>query len=80
MNVTLKLFAAVRDIVGDSSRELSVADGSTAVDVWASLTAQYPRLSAHPIPMVAINQEYAEPERPLHEGDELAFIPPVSGG
>jgi molybdopterin converting factor subunit 1 len=80
VNVTLKLFAAVRDIVGESSRQLEVDTGSTPAGVWALLTTEYPGLAVHRIPMVAVNQEYAAPNHPLHEGDELAFIPPVSGG
>ena len=80
MKVTLKLFAAVRDIVGATTRELDLEAGATPARVWTKLVDEYPALSPHRIPMVAVNEEYAEPDRRLEEGDELAFIPPVSGG
>ena len=80
MKVTLKLFAAVRDIVGESTRELTVGEGTSAAEIWQELVGENPALSAHRIPMVAVNQEYADAEQPLGDGDELAFIPPVSGG
>ncbi len=80
MKVTLKLFAAVRDIVGESTREFTVSDGTTPAAVWQELVAENPALSVHRIPMVAVNEEYADADQVLHDGDELAFIPPVSGG
>lgn len=80
MNVTLKLFAAVRDIVGESTRELELERGTSASQVWSLLVKDHPELGAHQVPMVAINEEYAEAGTELEDGDELAFIPPVSGG
>lgn len=80
MNVTLKLFAAVRDIVGESSRELQLDEGATPEQLWGDLVSHHRDLSVHRIPMVAINEEYAGADTELHEGDEVAFIPPVSGG
>ena len=80
MKVTVKLFAAVRDIVGDSELELRLSEGADARQIWDRLVANHPGLAIHHMPMVAINEEYAEPETGLRDGDELAFIPPVSGG
>lgn len=80
MKVTLKLFAAVRDIVGESSLELEITQGTAAEDLWERLVTDHPALAVHRMPMVAVNQEYAAPDRVLDEGDEIAFIPPVSGG
>ena len=50
-------------------------------DVWQQLRTQYAKLAdyAQP-PMTAINESYESPDVELHDGDELAFIPPVAGG
>jgi molybdopterin converting factor subunit 1 len=81
MKVRLLFFAVLRDIAGTDARELSLAEGTTASEVWALLRASYPKLMeyAQP-PMIAINESYAAPDAALREGDELAFIPPVAGG
>lgn len=81
MNVRLLLFAVLQDIVGSSEVSLQLSPGTSALEVWQSLRARHHQL--HPFavpPMTAINQVYAQPDTVLREGDELAFIPPVSGG
>jgi molybdopterin converting factor subunit 1 len=81
MHITTRFFALHRDIVGTASMEMEVSDGATIADVWARLGKQYPELvPATRSLMYALNQEYADPEAALHDGDEVAFIPPVSGG
>jgi molybdopterin converting factor subunit 1 len=81
MKVRLLFFAVLRDITGASERELSLAEGATAREVWESLRASHAKLAAFPQPpMVAINETYAAPDATLRDGDELAFIPPVAGG
>ncbi|HEX8408542.1 MAG TPA: molybdopterin converting factor subunit 1 [Thermoanaerobaculia bacterium] len=81
MKVRLLFFAVLRDIAGTDERELAVADGTTARDVWQSLRAEYAKLTDYSQPpMIAINESYAAPETILRDGDELAFIPPVAGG
>ncbi|MBI2214900.1 MAG: molybdopterin converting factor subunit 1 [Acidobacteria bacterium] len=81
MKVRLLLFAVLRDIVGTDERELEVADGSRAIDVWNGLRAAHPRIASYERPpFTAVNQDYVQPETMLRDGDELAFIPPVSGG
>ena len=81
MKVRLLLFAVLRDIAGTDERELALADGTTARDVWQSLRSEYAKLTDYTQPpMVAINETYAAPETVLSDGDELAFIPPVAGG
>jgi molybdopterin converting factor subunit 1 len=81
MKVRLLFFAVLRDIAGSDERELSLQEGATAGDVWQTLRATYAKLADYTQPpMVAINEEYAEPEAVLRDGDELAFIPPVAGG
>lgn len=81
MKVRLLFFAVLRDIAGADARELSLAEGTTARDVWQSLREMYAQLADYvQPPMIAVNESYAEPETILREGDELAFIPPVAGG
>jgi MoaE-MoaD fusion protein len=74
MSVTVKLFAGLRDRAGWSQREL---EGVARVrDVWDRLD-----LGGQPAGLLyAVNKEYAEPDRELEDGDEVALIPPVSGG
>jgi molybdopterin converting factor subunit 1 len=81
MKVRLLFFAVLRDIAGSDERELAIAEGTTAREVWESLRRSYAKLAdyAQP-PMIAINESYASPESVLRDGDELAFIPPVAGG
>jgi molybdopterin converting factor subunit 1 len=81
MTIRLLLFAAVRDIVGRDEVRLDLAEGSTPADLWARLRTEHPRLAPYQsAPAVAINQAFADPATPLRDGDEVAFIPPVSGG
>lgn len=81
MNVRLLLFAVLRDIVGTDEQTLQLTQGARAIDVWQQLRADFPRLApyAEP-PLTAINENYVTPDTLLKDGDELAFIPPVSGG
>ena len=81
MTVRLLFFAVLRDIAGTPQQELSLPPGATALEAWQTLRSRYPRLAefAQP-PMIAINETYAAPDAILHDGDELAFIPPVAGG
>ncbi len=81
MRITARFFALHRDAVGAPELELEVDDGMTAGGLWSQLGERYPRLvPATRSLMFAINQTYADPATELHEGDEVAFIPPVSGG
>ena len=74
MRVTVRLFAGLRELAGQSSLEL--ADVVRVADVW-------PRLGLGDEPtglLYAVNREYVEREQALADGDEVAVIPPVSGG
>jgi molybdopterin converting factor subunit 1 len=74
MRVKVRLFAGLRERAGWSERELE--DVTTVADVWPAL-----ELGAEPAGLLyAVNKEYAQRDRPLADGDEIAVIPPVSGG
>jgi len=73
MTVTVKVFAGLRERAGWSEREVEAA---TVADVWGQLG-----LGEEPAGLLyAVNQEYAERSTALSDGDEVALIPPVSGG
>ena len=76
MHVTIKLFAGLRERAGWSTRELELADGARIGDVWAELD-----LGLQPKGLLyALNKGYADKSTELSDADELALIPPVSGG
>lgn len=77
----VRLFASYREAVGAPAVELALDDAGGGQAVWAALVAQYPALARLPAPSgYAVNDEYVDGLRPLRENDEVALIPPVSGG
>ena len=81
MRVTLRYFAIVRETLGRAEEEREVPAGTTAGGLFDLLAAEEPRLGGMKrATMVMVNQEYASADQPLAEGDEVALIPPVSGG
>jgi molybdopterin synthase catalytic subunit/molybdopterin converting factor small subunit len=76
MNVTVRLFAGLRERAGKGRLELELARGSRVSDVWSAL-----ELGEQPNGLLfAVNRQYAPPTAELEDGDEVALIPPVSGG
>lgn len=81
MRVTIRLFARLRDIVGAGELDRELPPGSTAQDVWNALAAEHRELAPYgAVSSCAVNQEYARFTSAVHDGDEVAFLPPVSGG
>jgi molybdopterin converting factor subunit 1 len=81
MRVTVKLFARLRDLAGSGELVRDVEAPATVHTVWRSLTAEMPALVDYEATMsVAVNAEYARMAAAVHDGDEVAFLPPVSGG
>lgn len=76
MQVSVRLFAALRERAGAGELELELPEGASVGEALARL-----RGLTEGVPVVmAVNREYAETEQVLHAGDEVALIPPVSGG
>jgi molybdopterin converting factor subunit 1 len=81
MLVTIRLFARLREIAGTDTLQRDVTDPATAKDVWVALTREFPDLSPYETAIsCAVNEEYARLTAKLKAGDEVAFLPPVSGG
>jgi molybdopterin converting factor subunit 1 len=81
MKIRLLFFAVLRDIAGRSEDVVELPDGARAGDVWQRLRDEHAALRDYvQPPMIAVNESYVSADEPLHDGDELAFIPPVAGG
>ena len=79
MTLTVKFFASVREVVGVRTATIEAPDGSTVGSLWQSYVDTHPRLRGFGV-AYAVNQQYVGASHPLKDGDEVAFIPPVSGG
>ena len=81
MRVTVRLFARLKDIAGAPELQRDVPDPSTLADVWAELAHDFPAMAPYRGSVSgARNAEYARMDQPVADGDEIAFLPPVSGG
>jgi molybdopterin converting factor subunit 1 len=79
--VKVLLFGAAADRAGTRQIEISVDDGTTLGDLWPALTDRYPELAPMRNTLAfAINREYARMHETISSGDEVAVLPPVSGG
>ena len=81
MRITVRLFARLRDITGTSKIQQEYPDGATVRVIWDALATDYTELGPYRETVsTAINAEYAQMNQTLNDGDEVAFLPPVSGG
>ncbi len=79
--LTLKLFATLRERARTSELTREFPAGTTIAEIWTHLVREFPDLGGHRDSVgFAVNQEYVESDFQPREGDEVAFIPPVSGG
>ena len=81
MKVHVKFFAILRERAGTADVIKDLGDGSTVAELWRGLQKDYPKLDVPGIRLLyAVNQNYVGLDHRLSEGDEVVFIPPVSGG
>jgi molybdopterin synthase catalytic subunit len=81
LRISVRLFAGHRERAGRSTVEVDVPEGATVGSVAADVNRRFPGLTEDPDSLVvAVNQEYRDHLHELREGDEVALIPPVSGG
>ena len=81
MRVTIRLFARLREIAGTGELVLDLAAPTTIGAVWAELASRYGDLAPYGASVSAArNLEYARMDTAVSDGDEIAFLPPVSGG
>ena len=81
MQITVRYFAAHRDITGTASERIDVADGSTLGQIWDVLEVRYPAFTPYRgRVLLACNERFGDATTPVNAGDTVAFIPPVSGG
>ncbi len=80
MKIQVLTFGIARDIAGAGTVELEIPEGSTAAVVETQLREMFPALNRLTSLFIAVNSEYAGAETVVHARDEIAVIPPVSGG
>ncbi len=81
MKITVKLFSVVKDIAGFEERQIDLAERAMAADVLVFLNRHNSQFSKWQNSLrLAVNYEYVSNDHPLNNGDEVAVIPPVSGG
>ena len=81
MQVRVLFFGVLKELVGRSEEALETGPGATVASVWESYAERFATLrDKRSSILFARNREFSGPETPLQEGDEVAFLPPVSGG
>jgi molybdopterin synthase sulfur carrier subunit len=80
MKINILAFGIAKDIFGGSSIDIELPADSSVYNLKYALEKEYPRLKQLASYMLAVNNEYALPEDSIHPNDEIAIIPPVSGG
>ncbi len=81
IRVTVLFFGRLKELTGHAEDSIEFPDATTIEQLFALYTARHPELAKYRSSVVASrNQEFAAWDTPLHSGDEIAFLPPVSGG
>jgi molybdopterin synthase catalytic subunit len=81
ITIHVRYFAILREHLGKGGESISVPDGTPVSEVYPLVTSDHPRLAGlRRSMMLMVNEDYVEPDYVLRDGDEVAFIPPVSGG
>lgn len=80
MVIEVRAFGIVKELFGNSCVEVDIPEGATAGDLKMLLGKEYPGLTKLSSFAIAVNSEYASDSKLICSGDEVAIIPPVSGG
>jgi molybdopterin converting factor subunit 1 len=81
VKVRLKFFAILKEVVGRDEMEKDVPDGTTARGLLDAMVGEFPKLGRYAsVTQVAVNHELVDPDHQVEPEDEIAFLPPVSGG
>ena len=81
MNIRIRYFASLREVVGRNEETIIVPEGASVATVREQLLTRYPRLQTIMVRAInAVNHRYVSAETTLHENDELVFVPPMGGG
>ena len=81
MHVTIRLFARLRDLAGTHELACDLPADATVAGAWRALVASHPALAPYGSSVsAAVNDDYAKLDARVHDGDDVAFLPPVSGG
>ncbi|MGH7889570.1 MAG: MoaD/ThiS family protein [Thermodesulfobacteriota bacterium] len=79
MRVRVKLFAYLRETLGFKDEQIEVEEGTQVAKLWETFRDKMPRKANFRV-LFVVNGQYVEGKKQLKEGDEIVFIPPVSGG
>ena len=81
IHITVKLFAIFQEVLATDEIQITLASGTAVSQIFDRLASQYPNLEKwRSLTRYAVNLNFAEPQTILKNGDEVALIPPVSGG
>jgi molybdopterin synthase catalytic subunit len=81
MRITVRYFAGHRDITGRTEEQIELEAGATVGVLWEQLVGRYPALTGYSGKLLyAVNEEFSTLATKLKDGDDVAFVPPVSGG
>lgn len=80
MTVRVRFFASLRERLRTAELQRALPHGATVADLVALLQSDFPAMAGSGRVSIAVNAEYVDPQHVLADGDEVALIPPVSGG
>ena len=78
--IRVRFFARLRELAGVETQDVKSSPGATVASVYVAMRAYHPGLPLQDGVRAALNHEFVEWDATISEGDEVAFIPPVSGG
>jgi molybdopterin converting factor subunit 1 len=81
MNIKILFFASLADITGTRETTIETAEFTDVISIFNKFAQDFPALEGYrSTVLLALNSEFARPDSPIRDGDEVAFFPPVSGG